>query len=137
MITELDAKAKVALDLLQQGAEEVSIVGTDITVRRKLGMVRSEHDDSRTQIYIQTQANAGSSSNISAYFSVLRQELMQVPDKNDKSAELDERIKQIEEELKKQTPDESKLKGLLHWFMDFDWGAFIKIVRVVLEKMSP
>ena len=62
---------------------------------------------------------------------------MQVPDGKDKSPELGERINQIEQELIKPAPEKSKLKKLLQWFMNFDWNAFIKIVRIVVEKMSP
>jgi len=35
MPNDLETKAKVALDLLAQGAEEVTITGTDIKVVRK------------------------------------------------------------------------------------------------------
>jgi len=76
MANELEAKAKVALDLLAQGAEEISITGTDIKVVRKS---KSDHAQEiptgNTVINVNTSATARSSVNISAQFSIVKKDL--------------------------------------------------------------
>ncbi|MGO9021893.1 MAG: hypothetical protein ACLQVJ_26440 [Syntrophobacteraceae bacterium] len=136
MSTDLDTKAKVALDLLDRGAEEVSIVGTDIKVIRRGRENLSHQAGGNIQIVnVDSRSSANPSINISASISIVRQEVERDFKEDERYPEILDKLKEIELELTKPTPDKAKTKGLLHWFLDLDWASFAKIIRIVLEKL--
>lgn len=136
MNRDLEDKSRVALDLLAQGAEEVHITGTDIKVVRRQ-YASQEKPIWNTQIVnVHTQASASSSANISAQFSILRQELKEIYKDDKRLGELEDKIAKIENELNKKSPDKSIIKNLMHWILDFGWDAFQKTIPIILEKFS-
>lgn len=138
MDKDLENKARVALDLLAQGAEEVHITGTDIKVlRRHEYASQEEKPTGNTQIVnVVAHASASSSANITAQFSILRQELKQIYKDDARLNDLEKNIAKIENELNKRAPDKSILKNLLHWISDFDWDTYLKTIPIILEKFS-
>lgn len=137
MNNNLDTKARVALDLLAQGADEVRITDTDFVVRKRSGYEKQGSRFGNTQIVnVNTSASASSSSNIAAQFSILRQELKEIYEDDNKLHELENKIAQIEVEINKRSSDKSKLSNLLHWISDFNWDIYLKIIPIILGKFS-
>lgn len=137
MNNDLDIKAKVALDLLAQGAEEVRISDTDLVVRRRTGYETQGNPFGNTQIVnVHTNASSSSSANIAAQFSILRQEIKEIYKGDVRLSELEGKIAEIENELNKKSSDKSTLGNLLHWLSDFNWDTYLKIIPIILEKFS-
>ncbi len=134
MNKDLDAKARVALDLLAQGAEEVEIIGTDIKVSRRRTLDKPH--DRKQIVYVNVHTSANSTVNIATTFSILQEELREIFKGNNKLSELEDKIKQIEVELKKKSSDKSNLKKLLHWILDFDFDTFLKIASIIWANFS-
>lgn len=136
MANDLETKAKVALDLLAQGAEEVTITGTDIKVVRKLQVDNTQQiPTGSTVININANATASSSINISAQFSIVKEELRRSHETSPGWPQLKEKIDQLEKEVKKSTPNKSSLQEKLRWFLDFGWDIFAKVAPIVLNSI--
>ena len=136
MPNDLETKAKVALDLLAQGAEEVTITGTDIKVVRKLQVDNTQQiPTGSTVININANATASSSINISAQFSIVKEELRRSHETSPGWPQLKEKIDQLEKEVKKSTPNKSSLKEKLRWLLDFGWDVFAKVAPIVLNSI--
>jgi coenzyme F420-reducing hydrogenase delta subunit len=131
------AKAKVALDLLDRGAEVVSITGTDIKVVRKSQIDHAHQLPMGNNIVININANATASSsvNISTQFSIVKEELRRTYETSAEWSQLKEKIDQLEKEVKKLSPSESSLKEKLCWLLDFGWDVFAKIAPIVLNNV--
>jgi hypothetical protein len=138
MNTQLDNIARVARDLLAQGAEEVEIIGKGTKVKcRRIGYMSQSNPTGTTQIVnVNTQAMAVSSANIDIQFTVLLQELKEIYKDNPKLIELELKIKEIESELKKKSPDKSILSKLLTWISDIDWDTYLRIIPIILQRFS-
>jgi len=134
MDTELSEKAHIVLDLLKSGAEEVSIIGTDISVRR---INKSNGDNYRGDYKISIVNNnvTNVTQNVSVSISLIKEELKQIYGNGKRFSELNEKIDEIEPELKKKHPDKTKLKSFIHWLADFGWKAFEKVMPLLLEKL--
>jgi len=136
MPNDLETKAKVALDLLAQGAEEVTITGTDIKVVRKPQVDNAQQiPTGSTVINISANATASSSINISAQFSIVKEELRKSHETSQEWPQLKEKIDQLEKEVKKSTPNKSSLQEKLRWFLDFGWDVFAKVAPIVLNSI--
>lgn len=136
MPNDLETKAKVALDLLAQGAEEVTITGTDIKVVRKPQADNAQQiPTGSTVININANATASSSINISAQFSIVKEELRRSHETSPGWPQLKEKIDQLEKEVKKSTPNKSSLQEKLRWFLDFGWDIFAKVAPIVLNSI--
>lgn len=136
MPNDLETKAKVALDLLAKGAEEVTITGTDIKVVRKPQVDNAQQIPiGSTVINISTNATASSSINISAQFSIVKEELRRSHETSQEWPQLKEKIDQLEKEVKKSTPNKSFLKEKLRWLLDFGWDVFAKVAPIVLNSI--
>jgi hypothetical protein len=136
MPNNLETKAKVALDLLAQGAEEVTITGTDIKVVRKSQVDNTQQiPTGSTVININANATASSSINISAQFSIVKEELRRSHETSPEWPQLKKKIDQLEKEVKKSTPNKSSLKEKLRWLLDFGWDVFAKVVPIVLNSI--
>ena len=136
MPNDLETKAKVALDLLAQGAEEVTITGTDIKVVRKFQVDNTQQiPTGSTVININANATASSSINISAQFSIVKEELRRSHETSPEWPQLKEKIDQLEKEVKKSTPNKSSLKEKLRWLLDFGWDVFAKVAPIVLNSI--
>lgn len=136
MPNDLETKAKVALDLLAQGAEEVTITGTDIKVVRKPQADNAQQiSTGSTVININANATASSSINISAQFSIVKEELRRFHETSPGWPQLKEKIDQLEKEVKKSTPNKSSLQEKLCWFLDFGWDIFAKVAPIVLNSI--
>ena len=136
MPNDLETKAKVALDLLAQGAEEITITGTDIKVVRKPQADNAQQiPTGSTVININANATASSSINIAAQFSIVKEELRRSHETSPGWPQLKEKIDQLEKEVKKSTPNKSSLQEKLCWFLDFGWDIFAKVVPIVLNSI--
>lgn len=136
MSDDLETKAKVALDLLAQGAEEVTITGTDIKVVRKSQADNANQSETaNTVINVNANATASSSVNISAQFSIVKEELRRVHEATPEWPQLKNKIDQLEKEVKKSKPNKSSLKKKLRWFLDFGWDVFAKVAPIVLSSI--
>lgn len=137
MSNDLETKAKVALDLLRQGAEEVEIVGTNLKVLRQnaSGKLRSQNGGPIQIVNVHSEASARSDLKIGIQLSIVRQELRESYKNDSRLHLLEKRIDSLEKELNKSNPDKKQVKKILRWLMDFGWEAFKRIVPIVLDKL--
>jgi predicted RNase H-like nuclease (RuvC/YqgF family) len=133
---ELEVKSKIALELLAQGAEEVSITGTDIKVVRKLEKTTHQTTQSNTLITVNANATENSSVNISAQFNIVKEELRRDYGNSQDWSELQKKIEQLEEEIKKPSPNKSSLKQKISWLLNFGWDVFAKVAPIILKNIS-
>jgi glycogen debranching enzyme len=132
MSDDLDRKAKVALDLIDKGAEEVQIVGTDIKVVRKS---EAQQSPGPTQIVnVHAEATASQSVNIKTQFSIIREKMNAHYKGNPRLPELQEKIDGLEKELRKQKPDKTSVTAKLKWMLDYGWDAFIAVAPSIVDK---
>ncbi len=138
MSQDLQAKAKVIIDLLNQGAEEISITGTDIKVVRKptpdnLG----PNAQGTIQIVnVNAQASSQSSTSLELQINIARVELKEKYRQDDKRVqEIDRKLNSLEKELSKPTPNQNKLKEILRWAIDFGWDVFAKVAPIIIDKV--
>lgn len=137
MNKDLDEKARVVVDLLNIGVDYVNITNTSLIAWRRPGYEIKGNPIGSTQIVnVHTYASASSSENIAIQFGILRQELKEIYKDDARLIDLEKRIKQIEIELIKKSPDKSKLKSLLTWILDFDWDMYLRVIAIILEKFS-
>ena len=137
MANELENKSKVALDLLDKGAEEVTITGTDIKVVRKLQPDHAHHiTTGNTIINVNANAIASSSVNIATQFSIVKEDLRKNYETSSEWPNLKKKIDQLEKEVKKSSPDKSSLKEKIRWLLDFGWDVFAKVAPIVLNNIS-
>lgn len=134
MDTELSKKAHIVLDLLKSGAEEVSIIGTDITVRR-VNQRNGGNSKGDYKISIVNNNITNLTQNVSVSISLIKEELKQIYGNGKRFSELNEKIDEIEPELKKKRPNKKKLKSFIHWLADFGWKEFEKVMPLLLEKL--
>ncbi len=137
MSDDLENKAVVALNLLNQGAEEVSIVGTDIKVKRRTDPIEKIGSIPGSQLVIvNNQASAYSKVNVETHISIVREELRQIYGNGKKFKEIDSNLTDIEPELKKKNPNKSSLRNFLHWLTDFGGKALEKLAPLIIEKLA-
>ena len=137
MNNDLENKAIVALNLLKQGADEVSITGTDITIKRKTDPEEKKGIHSGSQLVIvNNQASAHSIVNVEAHISIVREELRQIYGNGKRFKEIESNLNEIEPELKKKNPNKSNLKTFLHWLTDFGGKALVKLAPIIIEKLA-
>ena len=135
MSDNLEAKAKVALDLLAQGAEEVTITGTDIKVLRKSQATNTQQNTSgNTVINVNANATANTLVNITAQFSIVKEELRRVHESSPEWPQLKDKIDELETEVKKSKPNKTSLKNKMRWLLDFGWDVFAKVAPIVFEQ---
>lgn len=136
MSDDLENKAIVALNLLNQGAEEVSIIGTDITVKRRTDPIENIGSIPGSQLVIvNNQASAYSKVNVETHISIVREELRQIYGNGKKFKEIDSNLTDIEPELKKKNPNKSNLRSFLHWLTDFGGMALEKLAPLIIERL--
>ena len=139
MSQDLEAKAKVIIDLLNQGAEEVSITGTDIKAIRKPS---SDNLGPNTQgtiqiVNVNAQASSQSSTSLELKLHIARVELKEKYRQDEKRLEeIDGKLNSLEKELSKPTPNQNKLKEILRWAIDFGWDVFAKLAPIIIHKLS-
>lgn len=139
MSQDLQAKAKVIIDLLNQGAEEVSITGTDIkAVRRPSPDNLGPNTQGTIQIVnVNAQASSQSSTSLELRINIARVELKEKYKQDDKRLEeIDGKLISLEKELSKPTPNQDKLKEILRWAIDFGWDVFAKLAPIIIDKIS-
>jgi len=138
MSQDLQAKAKVIIDLLNQGAEEISITGTDIkAVRRPSPDNLGPNTQGTIQIVnVNAQASSQSSTSLELRINIARVELKGKYKQDDKRLEeIDGKLISLEKELSKPTPNQNKLKEILHWAIDFGWDVFAKLAPIIIGKI--
>jgi len=136
MPSDLEDKSKVVLDLLAQGAEEVTITGTDIKVLRR-SQAANAQQNAPGNIVINVNANATATSlvNITAQFSIVKEELRRVHESSPEWPQLKDKIDELEKEVKKSKPNKSSLKDKMSWLLDFGWDVFAKVAPIVLSSI--
>ncbi len=134
MPDDLKSKAKVILDLLDHGAEEVEITGTDIKVVRKKGTKKSASGPTQI-VNVHTQATAHSSSAIELRLNLAFLELKENYKESKRLDEIDEKQKILEKELAKTKPNKNTLKKILQWALDFGWDIFVRIAPIIIDKV--
>lgn len=138
MSRDLEAKAKVILDLLNSGAEEVSITGTDIKVVRKPPPDNPGPNAQGTIQIVNVNAQASSDSSVSLSYkiNIAHVELKEKYKQDDKRLEeIDGKLNSLEKELSKPKPNENKLKEILRWAIDFGWDVFAKVAPIIINKI--
>jgi len=137
MSNDLKNKAKVALNLLNQGAEEVSIEGTDIKVKRRLDNRENKSSFPRSQIVVvNNQMSTNLKINMETHISIVREELKQIYGNGKRYREIDNHLSEVEPELYKRNPDKQSIKRFLHWLTDFGGKALEKLAPIILEKLT-
>lgn len=137
MSNDLEDKAIVALNLLKEGAEEVSIIGTDITVKRKVHPSENKGLLPGSQLVIvNNQASVDSKINIETHLSIVKEELRQLYRNGSEFQEIQKNLGAIEPELIRKNPDKPKLKKFLHWLTDFGGKALEKLAPIIIDKLA-
>ena len=137
MNNDLESKAIVVLNLLKQGAEEVSIVGTDIKVKRRTYSIENKRSITSSQIVVvNNQASADTKVNMETHISIVREELKQIYGNGKRFKEIENNLTVVYPELKKKNPNKSNLRKFLHWLTDFGGKAFEKLAPIIIEKLA-
>ena len=139
MDEELKAKAEVIRDLLAQGVEEVSIIGTDIKVVRKKASESHQQitgaNKQNINVNVLAQASAQSTTTLVLRLNLSRLELKDNY-KNDKRLfEIEKKLDMLEKEIAKASPNKNTLKKILQWALNFGWDVFLKIAPIVIDKV--
>ncbi len=132
---ELKAKADVALDLIAQGADEVEISGTDIKVlrRKKNEAVGS----GMTQVVnVNASASAQTVTALAVRLHYIREELEQAHRDDPKIDQLRSKLSSLEKELEKKKPNDKVLKSIVKWSADKGWDVFMKLIPIIIDKLS-
>jgi hypothetical protein len=137
MNNDLEHKSKVVVDLLDRGVDYINITNTSLIVwRHPVYDIRGNPIGNTQIVNVHAKALASTSVNYATQLSILHEELKEIY-KNDKRLnEIEEKIREIEIELKKKSPDKINLKKLLSWILDFDWEIYLRIIPIILEKFS-
>ena len=122
MSNDLEDKAIVALNLLKEGAEEVSIIGTDITVKRKVHPSENKGLLPGSQfVIVNNQASIDSKINIETHLSIVKEELRQLYRNGSEFQEIQKNLGAIEPELTRKNPNKPKLKEIPALADRFRW----------------
>lgn len=137
MSEDLESIAKVAIDLLKQGATEVKVKGTDIKiVAKKATKPGKRHSSSPKQtvnVY-QVQSSSQSTKSLVIQVNLALVELKDTYSNDERLPEIEEKLKSLEKELKKRSPNKNILKKILRWALDFSWEMFLKIAPIIINK---
>jgi hypothetical protein len=133
----LDKIAKVAVDMMSKGADEVSISGYGIKLvsRKSLPTVGSGTSNNYQVVSVHSNAVANAS-NVTAHFSIVRQSLRDIYGEDRRLSDLEKKLTEIEKEIKKRRPDKNKLKSFLQWLTDFGLEAFTKVAPIIIDKLN-
>lgn len=134
MSNDLDAKLRVASDLLRQGATEIEIsdLKGKIVVKHSGEILPSQQPSSQV-VNISVVANAAAQATATSYVQQLnniKQELIKKhPNLKD---EIENRLEELDNELKKPTPSKRFLRKFIKWACQFDWETLLKLVTIIL-----
>ena len=130
---ELLLKAKVIADLMEQGATEVTIVGTDISVTREdYQQITASPPGQVVNINISAEANI----HINQLDAALNELRSSKGLTKAKKSELDKQGRALRKELTKGEPNRTNVRKVLVWALENSWEAFKKLAPIVLEKMG-
>ena len=136
MNRELKLKADVIRDLLARGAEEVSITGTNIKVKKPKKQPRTSGGPTQI-VNVQTQANVQTNLSLPLRLNFAHSELKNQYKRNKKKiSEINSKVKSLEKELSKGKYSKGTLKKTLNWALNFGWDAFVKIAPIIIDKVS-
>ena len=132
---ELKAKADVARDLIAQGADEVEISGTDIKVlRRKQNEVLGS---GMTQVVnVRANSSVHTPMELALQLHYVSKELEELYREDPEIDQLRSRLSELEEELAKKKPNNGVLKSIIKWSMDKGWDVFVKIIPIIINKLT-
>lgn len=133
-------KVKVIQDLLNQGASEITITGTDIKV--------TKHNINNFEYFLKNfpnqlpqilNFNISQNTSVSTTFSIeldkAYNDLSTSKIFENKVDELSSQIEELKSELIKKKPNKTKLKIILQWSLNKGWEVFIKLAPIILNKM--
>lgn len=132
---ELKAKADVALDLISHGADEVEISGTNIKVLRR--KKNESVGSGMTQVVnVNASASAQTVIALAVRLHYVREELEQALRDDPRIDQLRSRLSDLEKELEKKKPNDKVLKSIIKWSADKGWDVFMKLIPIIIDKLS-
>lgn len=136
-LTDLERKAKIAVDLFEQGAARVKIIGDDIEVdwREYQDAVGADRGAVSQTVKVNVSATALASSSISHRIQEIANELDKSGLDSAKILEAKERLKILEREVKKARPRWNVVKQVLVWALDFSKEVFLRLAVIAAERL--
>lgn len=131
---ELELKAKVITDLMEKGATEITIEGTNIKVTRReyLKMISAPSQVVNVKVDASSHFSAEINSKLDGALDYLKSKYIEKRE----LSELEDKINILKQELSKSNPNKSKLKSILKWSLDKGLDIFVKLAPPVIEKIS-
>jgi DNA replicative helicase MCM subunit Mcm2 (Cdc46/Mcm family) len=131
---DLGTKARVATDLFEKGAARVRITGTDIEVDWREYEAATRPVSQNAQVNVSTSASSVAS--ISNSIRQIVSELDRLGIDSAKAPEAKEKLKTLEEELRRKNPHWNVVKQVLHWALDFSRGLFLRLAVLIIDRYS-
>ena len=140
MFDELETKAKIITDLMEKGAEEITIVGDNIKVTKNLyqKMIKGNYPEhSQTQIVnVTLQTTAQNITKINLQIDKAFENLKSLDIMKDRIDELEHNIEIIKSELSNKKPDKNKLLNVIKWACNIGWEVFSKLAPIILKIVN-
>lgn len=136
MADNLDAKLRVATDLLQQGATEVEISDSAGKIVAKRGPAAPALTSQPSSVVnVAVVANAAAEATANSYVQQLTSIRQELIDKHpDKKKEIQQQFRELEQELRKVTPSKRLLRKFIVWACQFDWDTLLKLLTIILGQ---
>ena len=140
MFDELETKAKIITDLMEKGAEEITIVGDNIKVTKNLyqKMIKGNYPEhSQTQIVnVTLQTTAQNITKINLQIDKAFENLKSLDIMKDRIDELEHNIEIIKSELSNKKPDKNKLLNVIKCACNIGWEVFSKLAPIILKIVN-
>jgi hypothetical protein len=130
----LKARAEVALDLINRGAEEVQITGTDLKVVGKRSPYSSPAGSVQV-VNVNAQTSVHSQVELSFRLHIVQKELEEAYKGRAAFDDISEKLRSLEQELEKRQPDKSVLKNIIAWAIDTGSDVLAKLAPIIIDKL--
>jgi hypothetical protein len=139
-LEDLQARADVAENLFKRGATRVKITGADIEIDWNVWRAyeaatgQSPIGPVSQNVQVNVSASASSAASISNSIRQIVRELGQLGIDAAKMPEAKEKLKTLEEELRKERPHWNIVKQVLHWALDLSRELFLRLAVLITER---
>jgi hypothetical protein len=131
-LDDLETKARLVMDLFEKGATWVKITDDGIEVDRREYEAATEPVSQNVQVSVSTSASSAAS--ISNSIQQITRELNQLGIDVAKAPEAKEKLKTLEEELRKERPHWNVVRQVLQWALDFSRELFLRLAVLIAER---
>ncbi len=137
MSNELDARWRVAVDLLAKGASEVFISGEQILVRRiPNNQPASSPVPALTNVNLNVSAHSSATSVVAVRNELAEIQSELVERRSSEATGIKQKMAELEGELSKRHPSKKRLKGFLKWAAGLDWTTYTKLAKLIMENVG-